>query len=111
VTPRIARIVALSLPLLLVCVLASTGGWRIDGGRVERVGHASAVPATVPAPQPGTSSVDEAAFARRLSPSVPWPAWAGLAMLCILPALGSMLAWSGTRRRRDSAPLAAGAAP
>jgi hypothetical protein len=112
VTPRTARIVALSLPVLLVCVLASTGGWRIHGGRVERIGHVSAAaPAPVAAPAPSTAPVDEAGLVRHLSPSVPWPAWAGLIVLCLLPAVGAVLAWSGTRRQRPSPAFAAGAAP
>ena len=109
-TSRIARIMALSLPVLLICVLASTGGWRIHDGRVERVGHASAA---APAPQAVRASpapVDGAHLVHSLSPSVPWPAWAGLIVLCLLPAAGAMTAWSGTRRRRDAPAFTTGAA-
>jgi len=95
--------VALALPVLLVCVLASTGGWQIRHGRVERVATpptVSAAPAATTTPQ--APPVDQVSFARHLSPSVPWPAWAGLVLLCLLPATASMLAWQGTRRARDA---------
>jgi hypothetical protein len=94
VTSRNVRIVAVALPALLVCVLVVSGGWRIHGGLVERVGH---VPAGA-----STPATDETSFVRHLSPSVPWPAWAGLVVLCLLPAVASMTAWSGARRARDS---------
>ena len=104
-TSRIARTTALLLPVLLVGVLASTGGWRIHDGRVERVAHVAAATATpVPAAAPASAPVGGAALARDLSPSVPWPAWAGLILLCLLPAMASMRAWSGTRRDPTPAP-------
>jgi hypothetical protein len=110
VTPRTYRIVALSLPLLVLVVLVATGGWRIHDARVERVSHST--PAAQPAPasvQPGVTATsvvpqaDRSAFVRHLSPSVPWPAWAGLIALCILPAMASMLVRNNGRRRRDAA--------
>ncbi len=109
---RIARITALALPVLLVSILLTSGGWRVHDGRVERVGHAAtAVPAApVPAPLPSSGVTDPAALARHLSPSVPWPVWAGLIVLCLLPAVGSLAAWSGARRRRDSAYASTGGA-
>ncbi len=103
-TSRVARTVALSLPVLLFCVLAIGGGWRIHDGRVERVGHASATAAApAVASQPTSVTPDQATIIRHLSPSVPWPAWAGLILLCLLPAVASTLAWSGSRRGRDTA--------
>jgi hypothetical protein len=111
VTSRIARIVALSIPLLLVCVLASTGGWRIHDGRIERVGHVSTVAAAPVTPRETPAPADPGTFVHHLSPSVPWPAGAALIVLCILPAMASTLAWSGARRRRDSSPFAAGGSP
>jgi hypothetical protein len=112
VLSRIARLVALSLPVLLVCVLVSAGGWRIHDGRVERVSHTTPVVAA-PASAPASSGLpgDEASFVHQLSPSVPWPAWAGLIVLCLLPAVGSMAAWSTARRSRDGTFSAAGGAP
>jgi hypothetical protein len=108
---RIARIAALALPVLLVCVLATTGAWRVHDGRVERVGQATTpAAASLPAPAPAPGSTDQVAFVDHLSFSVPWEAWAGLIVLCILPAVGSLAAWSGTRRRHDSAFVAAGGA-
>jgi len=114
VTSRIIRIVALAIPFLLVCVLAATGGWRIHDGRVERVSQdptSSAAPVVTARPDghsPGT--IDEVTFVHHLSPSIPWPAWAGLVVLCVLPAIASLLAWSGSRRGRDSAFSASGGA-
>jgi hypothetical protein len=107
VTSRNVRIVAVALPALLVCVLVVSGGWRIHGGLVERVGHVPAgasTPAVPGAASPvvATPATDETSFVRHLSPSVPWPAWAGLVVLCLLPAVASMTAWSGARRARDS---------
>jgi hypothetical protein len=103
--------VALSLPVLLACVLASTGGWRIHDGRVERVGHSSSAAATSVAAPPSPAPVDGSHLVHSLSPSVPWPAWAGLIVLCLLPAAGAMTAWSGTRRRRDAPAFATRTAP
>jgi hypothetical protein len=104
VTSRIARTVALSLPVLLCCVLAAAGGWRIHDGRVERVDHStSTMAAPVTTPQPTSVPTDQVTIVRHLSPSVPWPAWAGLILLCLLPAVASMLAWSGSRRGRETA--------
>ena len=100
---RIARIVALSLPLLLACALASAGGLRLHDGRVERAAHSSsAAPAPVTAPETDTGSTDQAAFTRQLNPSVPLPAMAALIVLCILPAMATVVAWSGSRRGRES---------
>ena len=116
VTPRTYRIVALSLPFLVLVVLVSTGGWRIHDARVERVSHST--PAAQPAPatvQPGVAATtvvpqaDRSAFVRHLSPSVPWPAWAGLIALCVLPAMASMLVRTNGRRRRDAAYSSIGA--
>jgi hypothetical protein len=102
VTARIARLVALSLPVLLVCVLASTGGWRVHDGRVERVGPVSASMPAPPVVSPRVAPrTDEVTFVDHLSPSVPWEAWAGLVVLCLLPGAASLVAWSGGRRRRD----------
>jgi hypothetical protein len=100
---RLLRIVALSLPVLLLCVLAATGGWQLHDGRVERVSHASTT-AAAPVVQTRSSPApaDEVTFVHHLSPSVPWPAWAGLIVLCMLPAMASVLAWSGARRGRDT---------
>jgi drug/metabolite transporter (DMT)-like permease len=104
VTSRIARTAALSLPVLLFCVLAFSGGWRIHDGRVERVGPASTTAAAPVVASPPTSvSTDQVTIVRHLSTSVPWPAWASLILLCLLPAVASMLAWSGSRRGRDTA--------
>jgi hypothetical protein len=101
--PRISRILALSLPVLLVCVLALAGGWRVHDGRVERVSHdATSAAAPIGEPHPGAAPTDQVTFVHHLSPSIPWPAWAGLIVLCLLPAVASMLAWSGSRRGRDS---------
>jgi hypothetical protein len=73
--PRIARIVALALPVLLVCVLATTGGWRIHDGRVERVGQAAtSTRARLAAPAASPGATDEVTFVRHLSFSVPWQA-------------------------------------
>ena len=110
-TSRIARIVALSIPLLLVCVLASTGGWRIHDGRLERVGRVSTASVAPVVARENPAPTDPATFVQHLSPSVPWPAGAALIVLCILPAMASTLAWSGARRRRDSSPFAAGGSP
>src|SRR5215216_5379894 len=88
VTSRITRLVALSLPVLLACVLASTGGWRIHDGHVERVGQVStSAVAPVVAADPSTAPGDEVTLFSHLSPSVPWPAWAGLIVLCLLPGV------------------------
>jgi hypothetical protein len=104
VTSRIARLVALSLPVLLVCVLASTGGWRLHDGRVERVDKFSAsAPPPLVVPPPSAPRRDEVTFVHHLSPSVPWEGWAGLVLLCLLPCVASVVAWSGGRRRRDTA--------
>jgi hypothetical protein len=118
VTSRIFRIVALSLPVLLVCVLASTGGWRVHHGRVERVTQASTSAAPVVSNQPAwqqsqasPAPVDQMTFVRHLSPSVPLPAWAGLIVLCLLPAVASLLAWSGARRGRDATFSVPGGSP
>jgi hypothetical protein len=101
---RIARILALSLPVLLVCVLVLAGGWRLRDGRVERVSHdATRAAGPIADSHPSTAPVDQVTFVHHLSPSIPWPAWAGLIVLCLLPAVASMLAWSGSRRGRDSA--------
>jgi hypothetical protein len=111
VVSRIARIVALALPVLLVCILVTSGGWRVHDGRVERVGHVTtAAPPPASAAVPDGGPIDGSTFAHHLSPSVPWPAWVGLIVLCLLPAVGSMAAWSGARRRRDSAYAATGGA-
>jgi hypothetical protein len=102
VLSRLARIVALSLPLLLVAVIVSAGHWRIHDGRVERVIHvADVTPAAVPAQT--APPVDQTTFLHHLSPSVPWQVWAALVLLCLLPAVASMRAWSGARRARDTA--------
>ncbi len=103
---RTARIVALALPVLLLCLLVVAGGWRFHDGRVERVGHDStAVAAPVASPQPASTAppAEQVTFIRHLTPSVPWPACAGLVALCVLPAVASMMAWSGARRSRDAA--------
>ncbi len=96
---RTARLVALALPILLAVVLVSAGGWRVHHGQVERVSQDgnSAAPALVPT---GSSAppTDQMTLVHHLSPSVPWPVWASLVLLCLLPAVASMLAWSGSRR-------------
>jgi hypothetical protein len=112
-TPRTYRIAALSLPLLVLVVLASTGGWRIHDSRVERISHPTvrvaqapgAAQVRLPVDPRGSavSSGDRSAFVHHLSPSVPWPAWAGLLSLCLLPAAASILVRSDGRRRRDAA--------
>jgi hypothetical protein len=107
---RTARIAALALPVLLVGILVTSGGWRVHDGRVERVGHTTTAQAPVAGPLPASGPTDAKSFARHLSPSVPWPVWAGLILLCVLPAVGSVAAWSGARRRRDSAYAATGGA-
>jgi hypothetical protein len=109
VTARITRLVALSLPVLFVCVLASTGGWRVHDGRVERVGTVSTTTAApVVAPARSAAPADELTLVQHLSPSVPWPAWAGLIVLCLLPGVASVAAWSGARRGRDTTFFATG---
>jgi hypothetical protein len=103
VLSRTVRLVALSLPVLLACVLAVAGGWRIHDGQVERVSHetTTAAPPVVPTPSSGVPT-DQVTLVHHLSPSVPWPVWLGLIVLCLLPAVASMLAWSGSRRDRPS---------
>jgi hypothetical protein len=95
---------ALALPALLVCILVSAGGWRIHDGRVERVSHSTASPPVPVVPTTGNvpPNDNEITFVHHLSPSVPWPAWVGLILLCVLPAVASMLAWSAARRSRDA---------
>jgi hypothetical protein len=102
---KTARLAAFALPALLVAVLVVSGGWRVHDGNVERVSHVSAAAAAVTSvvPQSGTPTPARLTFVHHLSPSIPWPAWAGLVVLCMLPAVGSMLAWSGSRRGRDAA--------
>jgi hypothetical protein len=99
VLARTVRLVALALPVLLAVVLVSTGGWRVHHGQVERVGQSatSAAPALVPTGSTA-APIDQMTLVHHLSPSVPWPVWAGLIVLCLLPAVASMLAWSGSRR-------------
>ena len=104
---RIARLVAVSLPVILVGVLVFAGGWRIHDGRVERVSQPSAsvaAPVEVPVavPQQTTDPTAQAAFVHHLSPSIPWPVWVALMVLCILPAVASIVAWSSSRPSRDS---------
>ena len=108
---RIARLVAVSLPAILVGVLVFAGGWRIHDGHVERVSQTAAsvaapveVPVEVPAevPQEGTVPTTQVAFVHHLSPSIPWPMWVALMVLCILPAVASIVAWSNSRPTRDS---------
>jgi hypothetical protein len=101
VLSRIARLVALALPLLLACVLVVAGDWRIHDGRVERVSQTT-VPAAAPVVAQPTGTADQTTFVHHLSPSIPWPAWVGLVVLCILPAVASLVAWSGSRRGRES---------
>jgi hypothetical protein len=98
VLSRTVRLVALALPILLAVVLVSTGGWRVHHGQVERVSQSatSAAPALVPTGS--AAPTDQMTLVHRLSPSVPWPVWASLILLCLLPAVASMLAWSGSRR-------------
>jgi hypothetical protein len=108
---RFTRILALSLPFAVAAVLACTlGGWRVHDGQIQRVDQVSEPVAQVPAPtrsqpqpqpQAGSGTVTEATFVRQLSPSVPWEVWAGLLLLCVLPAVGSVMAWSGSRRTQD----------
>jgi hypothetical protein len=102
VLSRIARLVALALPLVLACVLISAGDWHIHDGRVERV---SSTVAPVSAPTVSPESADPTArttLIHQLSPSIPWPAWVGLIVLCLLPAVASMVAWSDARRTRGA---------
>jgi hypothetical protein len=101
VLSRSARLAALALPLLLACVLIVAGDWRIHDGRVERMGSSPAPVAAPALPQHGAA--DQVTLVHQLSPSVPWPAWAGLVVLCLLPAVASLVAWSGARRGRESA--------
>lgn len=101
---RFSRILALALPVMLVCVLAFAGGWRVHDGRVERVSHdATTAAAPIVESHPSAAPADQMTFVHHLSPSIPWPAWAGLIVLCMLPAVASMLSWSGSRRGRDQA--------
>jgi hypothetical protein len=105
---KTARLAAFVLPVLFVAILLVSGGWRVHHGNVERVSHVSATAAPVPSsltsvPQSGTPTTGQLTFVQHLSPSVPWPAWAGLVVLCLLPAVGSVLAWSGSRRGSDAA--------
>jgi hypothetical protein len=84
-------------------VLAFAGGWRIHDGRVERVSHdATSAAAPIVQTRSSPAPADQVTFVHHLSPSIPWPAWTGLVLLCLLPAVASMLAWSGSRRGRDS---------
>jgi hypothetical protein len=101
---RIVRWVAVSLPVILACVLVSAGGWRIHDGRVERVSNTSASVAAPPVvvPQQSTDPTEQVTFVQHLSPSIPWPVWVALMVLCILPAVASMVAWSGSRPSRSS---------
>ncbi len=98
---RFARLVALALPVLLACILLTTGGWRVHDGRVERV--STTVPVAAPTVSQPSGPTDQTTFLHHLSPSIPWPVWVGLILLCVLPAVASMVAWSGTRRDRSSA--------
>ena len=100
--PRIARLVALSLPVLLACVLVFAGGWRVHDGRVERVSSTTAPVAAPTVSHPSGDPTDQMTFVHHLSPSIPWPAWLGLIVLCFLPAVASMVAWSDARRTRGS---------
>lgn len=96
---KTARLTALALPLLLAGFLAFSGGWRVHDGNVERVSHVSAsVAPTAPVVPQSSPLAEQQTFVHHLSPSVPWPAGAGLVVLCLLPAVGSVLAWSGSRR-------------
>ena len=104
---RLARLVGVSLPVILVGVLIFAGGWRIHDGRVERVSQTSAsaaAPVEVPVvvPQQSTDPTAQVAFVHHLSPSIPWPVWVALMVLCILPAVASIVAWSSSRPSRDS---------
>ncbi len=110
---RIARLMALCLPVLLACILVSAGGWRIHDGRVERVSHAAPVASAAPVDLPSASGLpgDQASFVHQLSPAVPWPVWVGLIVLCFLPAVASVAAWSGSRRGRTATFSTAGGAP
>jgi hypothetical protein len=91
--------VALSLPLVLACVIA-VAGLRVHDGRVERSVHVSAAVATPAsaATSPADGSTVGQVFRQHLTMSVPWPAFAALLVLCMLPAVASLLAWSGSRR-------------
>jgi hypothetical protein len=93
---RIARLVALSLRVLLVaCSLPQAVGASTT---VLSRGPVSASMQAPPVVSPrGASRTDE------VSPSVPWEAWAGLVVLSLLPGAASLVAWSGGgRRRRDN---------
>jgi hypothetical protein len=96
----------------VACILVSTRGWQIHDGRIERVHQAeSTVAAPVMTPDHPAAPDVEATFVHHLSPSVPWPAWAGLIVLCILPAVGSVLSWSGSRRGREVTSSTSGGSP
>jgi hypothetical protein len=104
---RLARLVAVSLPVILVGVLVFAGGWRIHDGRVERVSQTSASvagPVEVPVgvPEQSAEPTTQVAFVHHLSPSIPWPVWVALMVLCILPAVASIVAWSSSRPSRDA---------
>jgi drug/metabolite transporter (DMT)-like permease len=110
VLSRTSRPVALALPVLLACILLCAGGWRVHDGRVERV-SSTTVPVAAPTVSQPSGPTDQATFLHHLSPSIPWPAWVGLIVLCLLPAVASMVAWSGARRDRSSAFSGAQRAP
>jgi hypothetical protein len=105
VLSRIARLVAVSLPVVLLGILVFAGGWRIHDGQVERVSQTSAsvaAPVEVPVvvPEQSTEPTTQVAFVHHLSPSIPWPVWVALMVLCILPAVASIVAWSSSRPSR-----------